>query len=411
MAKLPPPQPAVVTARPPITLSPFEELLLGAEKPTSMIIHLYHSRFLNTNPADHLLTVLPHCSILTLRAVSHTTKDWVEDNYLGLLKRLRVTCPLPRFTLQWNSTLRRLSHDCEHLTINVEPSPTPIPTGTLLNPTPAGQIFNIVYKFLSLRIVPPPRDAFEPLLSLRLTLESISLRSLTAIHIEPLDIASLLALRWGGFDSFTDSTWIGQSFWRGLKSLRIGMTSDWLEYAHSNLQSEQDLEMKMKLKEERELYRQGIQVLHNYLFQFSLQDTLETLRFDWVGGNKIGPNPLLLDEEVAKEGGKWFSAPGLIWKGLKEVWLGGVRLYGVDVAIMKERLEELKKMMVWECLAAAEISGKVEVIEGKEWFDIDLKTNPQEPWDFGEVEDLFDTDDEGGCDRGDSMVVPFMLKI
>ncbi|KAL8938018.1 MAG: hypothetical protein Q9211_003398, partial [Gyalolechia sp. 1 TL-2023] len=234
-----------------MTVSPLEDLLLGTEKPVSIIIHIYHSFFHPTVPADHLLAVLPHSSLLALRAVSRTTKAWVEENEPGVLRKLRVPCPLPKFALQANSTLRRLSHGCQHLTVNVSPSATAIPIGSLLSPSPTGQILNIVHNFSSLRIVLPSADAFEPVLSLRLALESTPLKSFVAIHIEPVDLQSLLAFCWGGFNALGESTWVGQTFWRGLKSLRIGMTTEWLEYAHKDLGREQDPELKMKKKEER----------------------------------------------------------------------------------------------------------------------------------------------------------------
>ncbi|KAI4170884.1 MAG: hypothetical protein LQ343_004648 [Gyalolechia ehrenbergii] len=412
MASLPSAQSAVATVQASMTVSPLEELLLGTEKPASMLIHIYHSFFHPTVPADHLLAVLPNSSLLILRAVSRTTKAWVEEMEPGVLTKLRVPCPLPRFALQVNSTFRRLSHGCRHLTVKLLPSPTPIPIGSLLNPSPTGQILNIVHNFSSLRIVLPPADAFEPVLSLCLALELTPLKSLVAIHIEPVDLKSLLAFRWGGFNAFSESTWIGQTFWRGLKSLRIGMTTEWLGYAHKDLESEKDSELKTQLKEEIRLYRQGMQALHDYFFNFSLQDTLETLRFDWVDCDGCGPNPLLLDEEVTKEeGGKWFSAPGLIWKGLKEVWLGRVALSGTDLKTLKERMEGMEKLMVLEPFAAKGIRGKIMKIEGLFWLDVDLKAEIPEPMEDEDAEDLLDTVDENERDRGESMVVPFVLQI
>lgn len=206
-----------------------------------------------------------------------------------------------------------------------------------------------------------------------------------------------------------DATWIGQSFWRGVKSLRIGMASQWLNYAHTDLKNQEDEVEKNKQREERELYRQAIQALHNYLFQFSVQNTLGKLRFDWIDGDMIGPNPLLLDEEVAKGGGEWFSAPGTTWRGLKEVWLGGVAVDGADTTILKQRMEGLEKMMIGESLAAREIKGKIQVIESKEWLNVDLNDTIQVVQEYGEVENLFDTEDEGPRSRAESMVVPFVL--
>lgn len=156
----------------PTALSPFEHLLLGTKRPVSMLAHIFHTCYLDTNIADHLITVLPRSTMLTLRAVSPTTKDWVEEHHPDLIKRLRVTCPLPRFSIQASSTLRRLAVECTHLVIVLLPSATPIPAGTIVKPTPARQIFNFVHNFTSLRIELPTTHAFEPLLSLRQALES-----------------------------------------------------------------------------------------------------------------------------------------------------------------------------------------------------------------------------------------------
>lgn len=393
-------------------VSPLEELMIGTGKPVSMLLHCFHSFYHPTVPADHLLAVLARSSMLALRLVSHTTKTWVEESDPELLTKLRVPCPLPRFALQSNSTLRCLCPECQHLSINLSPSSMPIPVGTLLDPSPAGQIFNIVNRFSSLRIDVPVTHAFEPALSLRLALESTPLHTLVTIHIEPVDLESLLALLWGGFNAVDESTWISQPFWRSLKSLRIGLTTDWLEYAHKDLRNEQDLELKEIKKEERQLYRQGIQTLHDYFVQLSLQDTLETLRFDWIGGKGKGPNPLLLDEEVAKEeGGKWFSAPGIVWRSLRELWLGGVALSGMDFKILKARLQGMEKLMVWETLAASGIIGTMKKIDGVTWLGVDLEAEILEEFEEEDVETLIDTDEETGSDRGGSMVVPFMLEI
>lgn len=398
---------------PPKAVSPLEELLLGTEKPTSMLVHCFHSFYHPTVPAENLLAALSVSCLLNLRAVSRTAKAWVENNDPGILTRLLVPCPLPRFALQADSTFRRLAPECQHLTIKLSPSSIPLPVGDLLNPSPPGQILNIVNEFSSLRVSVPSADGFEPVLSLRLALESTPLKALITLHIEPIDLESMLALLWGGFNTINESTWVGQTFWRGLKSLRLGMTTEWLGYAHKDMAKEQDLWLQKMKKDERQLYRQGIQTLHDYLLQFSLQDTLETLRFDWVGADERGPNPLLLDEEVAKEeGGKWFSASGLMWKRLKEIWLGGVKISGTDLQIMKERLPGMEKLMVWEPLAAGKIRGKMVKIDGVFWLDVDLEAEIEESEDEEEdAETLVDTDDEDGRDRGESMVVPFILEM
>ncbi|KAI4160120.1 MAG: hypothetical protein L6R39_000275 [Caloplaca ligustica] len=393
-------------------LSLLEELLLAVEKPTGIHVYIYHTCFHRANPVDHMLAALPLSSVIVLRAVSKAIKEWVEDYYPDLMYRLRVTCPLPPAAGLWKSPLRRLSQKCVHLAIKVLPSTEHVTSSTSLMPSPAKVLFHMFRGLTSLRIVVPSTDAFEPLLSLRLALESTALKNLTQIHIERLTNPGLLGLRWGGFDALHTSTWIGQSFWRGLKSLRIGMTDDWLEYGHHEPEEEHREPQKSILREEKDIYRQGIQTLHNYLFQFSVQNTLDKFHFDWIDGIEGGPNPLLLDEVIGKEGGgKWFSAPATKWKGLKEVWLGGVKVTGADVKVLKERLEGMEKLMIWENLAAPEICGKVKWIDNKEWLDVDLNADMLDPSELGEFEDLFDSEDEGTRKRVESMVVPFVLRI
>ncbi|KAL8930446.1 MAG: hypothetical protein Q9208_000630 [Pyrenodesmia sp. 3 TL-2023] len=396
---------------PPAKLSRFEELLLGIEKDISMIIRLWNNGYHRTIPTDRLVIVLPIASVLQLRAVSRSAKACVDENFPDLLTRLQVPCPVPRFALQARSTLSRLANDCQHLTIQLAPSSQPIRARAFQSSSPAAQMLGVLHNFSSLRIVPPSKDTYEPLCSMRLAIESTELKNLTSLHIEPLSIAGLTALRWGGFDAFTDSSWVGQSYWRGIKNLRIGMKNYWLMYEHPNLDGMKEGQQKMKMKEERSYYRQGIQILHNYFFHFSLHRTLETLRFDWIGGDGTGPNPLLLDEVVTRDkGAKWFSAPGNTWRALQEIWLGGVAVSGEDVIILKYRMQGLVKMMVWEHLAAPEISGGIHFIDGVVWLEVDLNADIQlVEEEMGEVEDLFDVEDGEPRNRSESMVLPFVL--
>lgn len=397
----------------PVKLSPLEELLLAVDKPISILIHLWNNRFHHSIPTDRFNFVLSISSVLALRAVSRTAKLCVDEEFPDLLTRLQVPCPLPRFALQPTSTLSRLAKNCEHLTIKLSPATVPIRAAAFVSTSPAAQIFGVLHNFNSLRIVPPAKDTYHPLNSLRLAFESIELKNLIVLHIEPLSVMGISALRWGGFDSFTDRTWIGRSYWRGIKNLRIGMKSDWLKYAHPNLEAMEDGERKTKKMDQRTFYRQGIQVLHNYFFHFALHRTLEVLRFDWVGGDAMGPNPLLLDEVVTRnKGAKWFSAPGNTWKSLKEITLGGVAVSGLDVLVLKNRIQGLVKMMVWESLAAPEISGQIHFIEGRLWLEVDLTADIQVvSEDMGEVEDLMDVEGGEPRNRSESMVVPFMLQL
>ncbi|KAI4253568.1 MAG: hypothetical protein LQ352_003609 [Teloschistes flavicans] len=430
--KLRPLPPVVAMARPPPTaLSPLEHLLLGREKPVSMLTHIYHTRFLETNPADHLASILPPSSLLALRVASSTTNDWVEEHHPELLQRLCVTCPLPRFSLRSSSTLRYLARECTHLTVRVLPADgSIIAAGNMSNPAPATQVFDIVKTFSTLRIEPASaKGGFELLLALRQALESADLKNLTEIHFEPLSNAGLLALRWGGglgtFESPSGTT-DPASVFRTLKSLRLGMTTaGYVDKPYDPLVA-LTMERITGLKKARNTYRLSIQCLHNYLYHFARSGQLQKLHFEWIDG--AGLNPLLLDEEITKvkKGWKWFSAPGITWRGLLEIWLGGVKVTAADVHTMKERMEGLERVFVGrEEAAAAGMVGRVVFQDGKEWLEVDLDAaSLKTPGSLSagkgmEVVDGYEEETEGSdtlCneteeDGEESMVVPFVLRL
>ncbi|KAL8858693.1 MAG: hypothetical protein Q9178_004781 [Gyalolechia marmorata] len=395
------PQSVVPMTRLPIALSPFEEFVQARKRPLSIIVPFYHSYYIRSRPADYLMSLLPRSTVLILRAVSHTAKNWAHKHHPDLLTRLYVTCPLPRYSTVFSSqTLRNLASGCRLLTIKVFPSAIQIHCGNLQDPSPARQIFNIVNTFKTLRIEAPLTEVFFPLFSLRLALEQARLASLTELHVHQLTVPGLLALRWGGFDAFMDATWMGKTFWRSITSLRIGMTSDWLKWASQELYHEQKREQKARMKQRRDIYRQGIQILHDWFFQFSLVENLRRVCFEWVGGN--GLNPFLLDEQILKEeGAKWFSAPEIIWKGVNEVWLGGVYITTSDVTTLKQRFDGLEKLMVWEELAESVIFGTVRIMEGRDWLDIDLTEDLRKPVMLKSMVD----------DGIDSLLCPFVLRL
>lgn len=388
MAKVETRPPSVPTSRPPTVLSAFEEFVQASKRPPSIVVPLYHSCYLRSDAADRLISFLPRSTILTLRAVSRTIKNWAHKHHHDLLTALHVTCPLPRSSTRFSSKiLCSLGPGCRQLTIHVLPSATQIHVGSMQAPSPARQIFNIVNSFQSLRVDAPLTDAFYPLFSLRLALEQATMKSLTELHFHQLTVPGLLGLRWGGFDAFVDATWMGKTFWRGITSLRVGMTTDWLKWAYQELYHETNAEQRERMKRERDIYRQGIQILHDWFFHFSLVDNMRRLCFEWVGAT--GPNPFLLDDEVAKEkGSDWFSAPGITWKGVQEVWLGGVYVDTSDVTTMKLRFDGLEKLMVWEELSESIIFGTVRSMGGRDWLDIDLTDDFQRPIDVRMPEKL-----------------------
>lgn len=416
MPKLRPVPPIVAMARlPPTALSSLEHLLLGEGKGESvnMLTHIWHTRFLHTNPGDHLAILLPTSSLLALRVASSTTKDWVEEHHPELLQRLCVTCPLPRFPLHVGSTFRYLARNCTDLTIKILPSD--LCTELI---TAATQIFDIVKGFSTLRIEPPSTNPFHVLLSIRTALEIKDLPKCTGMHFEPLDSAGLMSLRWGTFSSPMIPEWTSEddegSIFSTLKSVRLGMRVAEFTLKPNDPTIGLTMERIRGLKKERSLYRRSVMCLHDYFYEFARNGRLEKVHFEWIDGT--GLNPLLVDEEVAKQknGWKWFSAPGTTWQGLKEVWLGGAKVAASDVNTMKDRMEGLERLFVWKDEAAARMEGKVMFVDGKEWLEVDLDAaslrmpgplHATECDDDGET--LVNDDDDDSC----SMIVPFVLQL
>ncbi|KAL8672098.1 MAG: hypothetical protein Q9168_003430 [Polycauliona sp. 1 TL-2023] len=417
--------PLVSRGRGSLVPSALEEFIQPSKHPLSIIVPLYHSSYQRSDAATYLLRLLPRSTVLTLRAVSKTTKDWVHKDNHNLITSLKLTCPLPPVPSRSSKEmLYTLAPGCRQLSIKLLPSATQIHHGSTLHPSPARQIFKILHSTKSLRVEAPVTDAFYPLLSLRMALEQASIKSLTELHFQNLTLPGLLGLRWGTFDSFVDAAWMGKTFWRGITCLRVAMRSDWLKWAHTDLHREPNVEKRERMRRERDIYRQGIQILHDWFFQFSLIKNMERMLFEWSGG--IGPNPFMLEEEVAEEkGGEWFSAPALEWNGVQEVWLGGIQVNTNDVTTIKLRFEGLEKLMVWEELAESIIFGTVRSMEGRDWLDIDLKDDFQRPIDVRMPEELpgpfrmgRPEGHEGtgghenvGSDEGDSMVCPFVLRL
>ncbi|CAL8579261.1 hypothetical protein XPA_005011 [Xanthoria parietina] len=423
--------PAFPASRPPAVLSAFEEFLHTSNRPLSTTVPLRRSCYLHSDAADRLISFLPRSTILALRGVSRTTKEWAHKHHPDLLTTLHLTCPLPRYPTRFSSkTLRSLGPGCRQLTIHLLPSATQIHMGSTQDPSPTRQIFNLVNSIQSLRVNAPLTDAFHPLFSLRLALEQAPLKSLTELHFHHLTVPGLLGLRWGGFDAFVDATWMGKKFWRGITSLRIGMTTDWLQWAvHRDQLSLSRRESKMQ--KARDVYRQGIQMLHDWFFHFSLSGHIRRLVFEWLGSSSSssssssadvqGPNPFLLDAEIGtqEKNSEWFSAPGIQWHGVREIWLGGIQVASSDVIELKSRFEGLETLMVWEALAESRILGTVRSVEGREWLDVDLTDELDvemvgngggKAVGFGELSEREGPvgDEDGG---GDSMLCPFVLRL
>lgn len=169
---------------------------------------------------------------------------------------------------------------------------------------------------------------------------------------------------------------------------------------------------------ERDKWRTGIKVLHDWLGSFATTGSLQTIRFEWEGGD--GPNPLLLDEMVAQEDGRWFSAPGIKWKSLKEIRLRGVQIGKKDVTALKGRVQGLEMLMVQPDCLDRDVDGVGRMIDRKKWIEVRLEERKEAEelaYVFmGEIEDAAngllgeeDVDEPGDNGGEGSMEVPFVL--
>lgn len=124
-------------------------------------------------------------------------------------------------------------------------------------------------------------------------------------------------------------------------------------------------------KAQEAIWCMGMKILHDWLNSFATAGTLRELELAWLGAE--GPNPLLLDEFAAgSRRGNWFSAPPVRSRGLREVWLRGVRVEVKDVCLMKMRLEGLALLMVEGRLAGKGVRGVGRMVKGRQWFEVAL---------------------------------------
>ena len=215
---------------------------------------------------------------------------------------------------------------------------------------------------------------------------------------------------------------------------------------------------------EKEKMRMGFKILHDFLA--TLAPTVEVLRWEWLDpspgltspslemaprsyfNHRPNPNPLLLDLEVVRMGirerkgkakgkemmteeidvAKWFSAPGIEWKGLRVVWFCGFEVAELDLRGLKERASGLKKVIFGEVGREendAEYGDRDEGFrEEREWVEIDMESDGDEILgdieitgaralhgdDGGDLDEIHAEDGEDGCDEdGRSMEVPLML--
>ena len=297
---------------------------------------------------------LPKASLLTLRLVCSTTKRWVDHRKPSLFSSLQLDYPLTASPSSRN-TLYRLTPDCHELTVRI--SSASGSSSLTLPPLPCLERLNII-------TAAPTSSISSTLLSLRLTLQRASLPELSEIAIQHISISDVFALRWGPFSSFGDSSWTSARMWHGIKSLQISMKPWW-----EPIREDSGDQNRARRRNEKDARRVGIKMLHDWLASFA--GTLEKLVFEWM--ETSGPNPLLLDIFSTRDGkGKWFSAPEINWKVLRELRLSGCLLLCKDVTTIKDRAVHLAMLMAQQHMVETGIQGTRSTIGDDAWFSVDL---------------------------------------
>lgn len=195
------------------------------------------------------------------------------------------------------------------------------------------------------------------------------------------------------------------------------------EEQYSNHEAEDSETESQKAQKSKEEWRTGTRVLHDWLHSFAANGQLDTLKFEWVNSTE-GPNPFLLDEVYAKDRKKaWFSAPGIRWTGLRELWLGNVVVSLTDVRRMKDRMPGLEMLIVPpECLAVGLGGVRADADDGRIWVGLLVEGNRLGIWeelDLGASSAVAArgshcenrASEEMASEDRASMVLPFMLDL
>ena len=313
--------------------------ILNTSQPILTALRRYHPIFSPGLPRTDLLSLLPTAVLLKLRQMSRATRAWVDTAEPSVFARLGIAFPLEENPVEALSALNGIASDCRHLTVsfNDNNDDEPIRPGSTTLP--------LMPWLTDIRLKCPNFDAFHPLLSFRRAIESQDLQLLTHLEIYDLTFESILALRWGTFSSYGNSDAAGTGIWRRLKHLDIKMFPCCLVVGKTENIGRETAELKSaRLTQEKEERRTGFKVLHDWLKSFASTDHLETLKFEWKDYD--GPNPLLLDLKATDgPAEKWFSAPKIEWKGLKEVHLRGVQVTEADMVELHKRMKDLRTLI------------------------------------------------------------------
>ena len=312
--------------------------ILNTSQPILTALRRYHPIYSPGLPRNDLLSLLPTAALLKFRHMSRATRAWINTAEPSVFARICIEFPLDKIAVEALSALNGIASDCRHLTVSLSGNDDKQPT------SPGSAILPLMPWLTNIRLKCPNSDNFYPLLSFRLAIESQDLQLLTHLEIDNLTFEGILALRWGTFSSYGDSDAAGTRLWRRLKHLDIKMFPCFLAIGKTNSFTTETAEVKSaRLTREKEERRTGFKVLHDWLKSFASTDCLESLKFEWKDHD--GPNPLLLDLK-ATEGPaeKWFSAPKIEWKGLKEVHLRGVQVTEADLVELCRRMKDLCSM-------------------------------------------------------------------
>ncbi len=304
-----------------------------------MALRRYHPIYSPGLPRNDLLSLLPTAALLKLRQMSQATRAWVDTAEPSVFARIYIAFPLEKTPVEALSALNGIASDCHHLTVsfNDNNDDEPIPPGSATLP--------LMPWLTEIRLICPSFDDFYPLLSFRRAIQCQDLQLLTHLEISNLRFEGILALRWGTFSSYDNSDVADTRIWRRLKHLDIKMVPCCPAVGKTeNIRGETaDLES-ARLTREKEDRRTGFKVLHDWLKSFASTGHLETLKFEWKDHD--GPNPLLLDLKATDgPAEKWFSAPKIEWKGLKEVHLRGVQVTEADMVELHKRMKDLRTLI------------------------------------------------------------------
>lgn len=313
--------------------------ILNTSQPIMTALRRYHPIYSPGLPRNDLLSLLPTTALLKLRQMSRATRAWINTAEPSVFARICIAFPLDKNAVEALSALNRIASNCRHLTVSLNGNDDEEST------PPGSAALPLMPWLTNIRLICPNFDDFYPLLSFRRAIESQDLRLLTHLEIHNLTFEGILALRWGTFSSYGDSDAAGTRMWRRLEHLDIKMFPCCLAVGKiENIRTETAELRSARLTREKEERRTGFKVLHDWLKSFASTDHLETLKFEWK--DQDGPNPLLLDLKATDgPAEKWFSAPKIEWKGLKEVHLRGVQVTEADMVELHRRMKDLRTLI------------------------------------------------------------------